>query len=650
MPALLACLAAILGGSADGLPIPAAVAQSPFGIVNPWPGVGREMGASWCRCGAGSTQLGNWPGIQPLPGVFDFGRAEREWATYYVPERLVPAPILGYTPPWAARAPEYERADRMMPDLWAWHRFCKTIARRFSGRVWFWEVWNEPNIGFFHGTIADYVDLLKTAAVAIAAANPKARVIFGGLAGADAAFLSRAYAYSAAAYFDIMAVHPYQWSRDLNENWLVSNLAAIRRCVEAGEALAKPIWVNEIGWPTAGEISQRDQARLLAQALVHCIAQTDLGVERVFWYCVKDWGGPGYGLLDTAGRPKLAWRAYRALVHVAGLAKRRVVGRLRIAGIVGWVFAGGPHDFLAAVWAPGLEPVEVAWPDELAAEQAWDMLGQPIRPPSGRCKIGPEPIYIALRQAPPKRFIEPKQALATQVRPRNRLPLAWLSLYPQPGCSLPYLIRGGRVHLKLRLFNGSQRPIAGQVLVTVRAGGQALVRTSVAVSAAAESDVVAPVSILCPPGAPGQAAIEVTPRLSGAGRDIPAMTIPCLVQGGPGVNFLANSHLERELYLSDAGRSGTAPSVRFGSQWEYRLRVPFECSARIRLDVGAHRANEWSVLYSQDRKDWKLLMRGCSNRAWREGKIERLAPGWLYLRMKGNDQQVGEVRVEFLGR
>ena len=39
--------------------------RSPFGIVCPWTDIS-QTGARWTRCGAGATELVNWPGMEPV--------------------------------------------------------------------------------------------------------------------------------------------------------------------------------------------------------------------------------------------------------------------------------------------------------------------------------------------------------------------------------------------------------------------------------------------------------------------------------------------------------------------------------------------------------------------------------------------------------
>jgi hypothetical protein len=634
-------------------PLPPEVLASPYGIVCPWPDVGEGgMGAVWCRCGARATALGDWPQLEPWPGVFRWAAAEEEWQNFYVREKLVPTPILAYTPQWASRAPQASDSTFRPPaNLWDYFRFCRAIARRFAGRVWFWEVWNEPNIDFFAGTSAEYADLVKTAAVAVRAGNPRAYVVFGGLAGVDLPFLERCYQYGVQQYFDVMATHPYQWDKIFDDGWFADKLAGLRALMGRWGDGQKPLWLNEVGWSTGeAHISEADQARLLVQCYVTALARVDLGVERVFWFCVKDWGGPGYGLYAEDGRKKPAWYAYQAMVRqLRGL---RCWGRLDVgAGRRAYVFADAQRRRCVLVlWSADLEtrPVLVPLAEPPLAVQ--DVEGKALPVPKLErgalaLAVGPAPTYVTVQPASIASAVRAAAPLAVALPDPARRPPAWLSLYPQPGCELPWLWRGQRTELRGRLWNASDRRLVGVVRVEVaaRPDGPALAAAQVPIAVAPYADTVFTLPVPCPAQAPEQAWLRV--RAENLGVRLPTLQLRCLPGDGPVLNFLANSYLERQWYLQPGDHSGTAESVRFGREWVYKLPVPLPCRAQVEMDVGAHQAGPWSVAWSQDGKNWQPLMQGRSERAWHRAAIPALTSGALWLRCLGEDEQVGEVIV-----
>ena len=84
------------------------------------------------------------------------------------------------------RADKRERLQwRYPPDLRAWREWNRTLATHYKGRVRYYEIWNEPDLGFFQGTAPEYLELLKAASEEIKAVDPTAIVMTGGFAGMD---------------------------------------------------------------------------------------------------------------------------------------------------------------------------------------------------------------------------------------------------------------------------------------------------------------------------------------------------------------------------------------------------------------------------------------------------------------------------------
>ena len=633
-------------------PLPRDVLESPFGIVNPWPEVGAKgMGAVWCRCGGGATSLGDWPSIQPLAGVFRWEAADAEMRVYEE-EGLVPCPILSYTPEWASRAPGSKDASARPPlSLRDYFRFCREMAARYAGRVWFWEIWNEPNIGFFEGTAADYADLLKAGALGVLAGNPKAYVVFGGMAGVDRPFLDLCYQHGVADYFDVMAAHPYQWGTTFNDGWFFDKLEMLRATMSAWADGPKPIWLNEVGWSTGDPgITEEIQARLLVQCFVSALSREDLGVERVFWYCVKDWGGPGHGVYADDGHKKPAWYAYQTMTR--SLRGLKYLGRIQVGEPArAYVFGGAGDRAVVVVWSSDLEEHEISLPLGAEAVSAWDAMGNGLE--CGQYAAGrltmvarPQPTYVEVPKSA-LRDVEQVKPLAVSLPDPARRPRGWLSLYPQPGCEMPWLWRGHTVSLSGRLVNTGDKAVRGQVVAVLSTDdGRELAKAQTPVAAEPLTDTRFAVNVACPKEAPEEATLTLRAELSSL--RLPALKLHVLIGDGPTVNFLANSHLERSIYLQPDAESGCAESVRFGSRWVYRIPVPYACRVVVRMDVGAHQAGPWSVAWSQDGKEWRPLMSGKSDRQWHSAKVDDLKPGRLYLKCEGQDQQVGQVRVTFI--
>ena len=87
------------------------------------------------------------------------------------------------------------------------------------------------------------------AAEEIRAADPGARVCFGGTAWADSAFLDAAYKNGAKGFFDIFAIHPYSAPQP-PEFFIEEALARVRGVMARHGDDGKPVWFTEIGWST----------------------------------------------------------------------------------------------------------------------------------------------------------------------------------------------------------------------------------------------------------------------------------------------------------------------------------------------------------------------------------------------------------------
>ena len=129
--------------------------------------------------------------------VFDWTIVDRIFDTYveagarpfveigFTPQALSPHPD-PYVPVWSPGAPfdkyyvgwsyppkDYEKWGRMI-EAWVGH--CVERYGKAAVESWYWEVWNEPDIGYFHGTPEDYDKLYDATAAAVKRVLPAAKV------------------------------------------------------------------------------------------------------------------------------------------------------------------------------------------------------------------------------------------------------------------------------------------------------------------------------------------------------------------------------------------------------------------------------------------------------------------------------------------
>lgn len=79
----------------------------------------------------------------------------------------------GYSAGWSYPPRDYRRWAELIDQ---WVRHCVTRYGREQVESWYWEVWNEPDISYWHGTPAEYDQLYDFTADALKRALPSARI------------------------------------------------------------------------------------------------------------------------------------------------------------------------------------------------------------------------------------------------------------------------------------------------------------------------------------------------------------------------------------------------------------------------------------------------------------------------------------------
>ena len=244
-----------------------------------------------------------------------------------------------YTPEWAR--PGTSDSTYAPFDLAAYANFCREAATHYAPMgVHHWEIWNEPNIGFWkpEPDPARYAAMLKLAYPAIKQADPDSFVITGGLSPFGGygdvrpghmnplTFLERMYQAGAAGSFDALGWHPYEfagfgfhpmsaWSQ------LSATTPSVRSLMLAHGDGQKQVWGTEYGVPTGGSgaVSETAQADMVTGAYERWRSWEWTGP--LFWFSYRNAGwNPGerehnFGLVRADFSHKPAYVAYR---RVAG--------------------------------------------------------------------------------------------------------------------------------------------------------------------------------------------------------------------------------------------------------------------------------------------------------------------------------------------
>ena len=244
-------------------------------------------------------------------------------------------PVLGYTPRWASAHGDVHEPPED-PDDFA--SYAGAFAARYGRDGSFWaehpelspkpvttyEIWNEPNIGWFWRPVPDperYATLYLKARAAIRAVDPSATVMIGGIVP-DPSFLEAIYAArpEMRGNVDAVGVHPYAESA----LGVLGNVVNMRRALDAVDGPQVPINITEIGWPTHGSgwiATMTEEQRSQTLGLVtDTLARSDCNIASVVPYTwsspekdpddVQDW----LGIRRPDGRETLTSLAYESVV------------------------------------------------------------------------------------------------------------------------------------------------------------------------------------------------------------------------------------------------------------------------------------------------------------------------------------------------
>lgn len=148
------------------------------------------------------------------------------------------------------------------------------------------EVYNEfnhppMNTGACGRTAACYMPMLKTTAEQVKADHPETLIVGPAVAHADDVFLTELYQAGGLDYLDAVSWHPYDYGPGIGPEFLEASLQnQVAKMKEYNNGVAKPIWITELGWSTAG-YTEQEQADNLVRAQAISLAN---GVERFYWY------------------------------------------------------------------------------------------------------------------------------------------------------------------------------------------------------------------------------------------------------------------------------------------------------------------------------------------------------------------------------
>lgn len=362
-------------------------------VEQAWP-VLDDLGVKWARVQTG------WAKTEKTRGVYDFTwlddivdklleRGVQPWLSVSYGNPLYTP---GASPDGVGFPPIYTAEERE-----GWTAYVKELTRHYKDRVSHYEIWNEPDAGFFKPKPdpALYADLVQLTSTAIRSEYPESVIIGGALGvamcpnGLD--YTEACLQNGMADYIDIITYHGYKF---MPEQYSIQEFPAYRRLLDRYKPGLK-IWQGETGCPSKVpegndqalaemEVSEAVQARWLARRV---LLELGYGAEHVNYFNMGDFtkylfGGDlgytsHYGLVRMEdGTPKPAYYTLQTLATLLHDPMEVAHDRMSFRMQVGDDNNAVTRDQAAAGWqvsfVRGDVPVHAWWlREDVTKEEEW---------------------------------------------------------------------------------------------------------------------------------------------------------------------------------------------------------------------------------------------------------------------------------------
>ncbi|MBU0975512.1 MAG: glycosyl hydrolase [Patescibacteria group bacterium] len=202
-------------------------------------------------------------------------------------------------------------------EMTFWLGYTRNTVKENKDIIYFWEVWNEPDIAKFrYGTPQEYFELLKQTYPVIKEENPNAKVIFaiGCVDKNGINFLNKVLELGGGDYFDILGFHPYAGNPYIREDVFKSSIKEIKE-IQKNNNNKWPLWITEIGVPTS-EVSEQEQANLGSMVFQKASEEN----MPVIWFYYSDKQAPGnilesgWGLIREDGTKRPLFEALTEII------------------------------------------------------------------------------------------------------------------------------------------------------------------------------------------------------------------------------------------------------------------------------------------------------------------------------------------------
>lgn len=224
----------------------------------------------------------SWDRIEPEKGLFDFSFFDGV-LDKAAENGVGILAILDYDVPWIH--PDGKKRGYVPPGRMAdWLEYVRRVTERYRGRIFAYEVWNEPNWAFWTGSAEEFADLTRESVAVIRRADPGVKVVVGGFYGGPLGFAGTMLRRGALEQADAVSYHPYARNAPSVAETGVRFMRGLRDLGWEGD-----FWVTEVGYATRGIYPNSIPDSEAPSALVKTVVLlTATGVGRIVWYALTD--------------------------------------------------------------------------------------------------------------------------------------------------------------------------------------------------------------------------------------------------------------------------------------------------------------------------------------------------------------------------
>ena len=238
----------------------------------------REAGISFWR-----DEL-PWSSVEPAKGQYYFSPAADAAVDYTKSIALEPLFILDYG--------NNLYGSDVTTDEWleGYLGYVRAMVTHFKGRVMYYEVWNEWNIGLggldkkYRDEADIYAKILIETYKVIKEIDPEVTVIGGVVAGGEEKWTEKFLQVEGAIHaMDAFSFHCYP-DNDMKD--VVKQIEILRKLFKQYGREDIPMWLTETGWPThigRGGFTEETSAGNLVSLYTWAIANPGV-LDKIFWY------------------------------------------------------------------------------------------------------------------------------------------------------------------------------------------------------------------------------------------------------------------------------------------------------------------------------------------------------------------------------